>query len=302
MSTDPKTLPGADPHTGQREIDPVTGYDTTGHDWGGITELNTPFPRIALIALILTFIYSVIAWVLLPAWPIGRDYTRGLLELDQGEMAVERLRGLTDRRDGWLSRFEEADFAALAADEALMAAAMPAANRLYLDNCALCHGRTGEGGPGFPALNDTDWLWGGEPEVIAETLQVGINSEHPDTRWVEMPAFDWMERADRLALADYVAALPGGEADHDSPAAVLFDENCFACHGERGEGGLLSGAPSLTDATVIYGQDAETVADILRHGRQGVMPAWSDRLTGAEINLLSLHVLRLSDGAEGGDG
>ena len=87
MSTDPKTLPGADPHTGNREIDPVTGYDTTGHDWGGIRELNTPFPRIAGIALVLTVIYSVITWFLLPAWPMGRDYTRGLLGLDQQEMA-----------------------------------------------------------------------------------------------------------------------------------------------------------------------------------------------------------------------
>jgi len=302
MTTDPKALPGADPHTGQREIDPVTGYETTGHDWAGITELNTPFPKIALIALILTFIYSAVTWVLLPAWPLGRDYTHGVLGLDQGVMAHERLQGLTDRRQDWLLRFESGDFAALAADEGLMATAMPAANRLFIDNCALCHGRTGEGGPGFPALNDGDWLWGGTPEDIAETLHVGINSDHPDTRWAEMSAFDWMERAERLALADYVAALPGGAADHESPAAVTFDENCVACHGARGEGGLLGGAPSLADAATIYGQDAETVADILWRGRQGVMPAWSGRLSEAEINLLTLHVLRLSGGVEGTQG
>ena len=68
-------------------IDPVTGYETTGHDWGGIQELNTPFPKIAAVALLLTFVYSVVAWVLLPAWPTGRDYTRGLWGLDQGRMA-----------------------------------------------------------------------------------------------------------------------------------------------------------------------------------------------------------------------
>jgi cytochrome c oxidase cbb3-type subunit 3 len=79
MTTDPKDFDGADPHRGAREVDPVSGYDTTGHDWGGIKELNRPFPKVALIALALTVVYSVVSWVLLPAWPLGRDYTRGML-------------------------------------------------------------------------------------------------------------------------------------------------------------------------------------------------------------------------------
>lgn len=296
MTTDPKTLPGADLHTGNREVDPVTGYDTTGHEWGGIKELNTPFPKIALVALALAFAYSVVAWILLPTWPLGRDYTRGILGLDQGDIAVERLRDLTDLRADWLARFRDPDFAALAGDNALMAAAMPAADRLFQDNCAACHGRSGAGGPDYPNLGDSHWLWGGAPEHIAETLHVGINTDHPDTRWAQMPAFDWMERADRLALSEYVAALPSGTADHDSAGALLFEENCVACHGERGIGGLLNGAPSLADRAVIYGQDRDSVAKTLARGRQGVMPSWSDRLSEAEINLLALHVARLSQG------
>ena len=101
--SDPRALPGADPHTGNRRIDPVTGYDTTGHDWGGIQELNTPFPKIAAIALLLTFLYSVVAWVLLPAWPTGRDYTKGLLGLDQGRMARDGYQAVDGVRQGWLS-------------------------------------------------------------------------------------------------------------------------------------------------------------------------------------------------------
>ncbi len=295
MITDPRALPGADPHTGNRQIDPVTGYDTTGHDWGGIRELNTPFPKIALVALVLTFVYSVIAWILLPTWPLGRDYTPGLLGLDQREMAEERLRDLTALRESWLGRFESPDFAALAEDDALMAVAMPAAGRLYQDNCSACHGRAGDGGPGYPVLHDDHWLWGGSPEEIALTLQVGINADHPETRWAEMPAFDWMERAERLALAEYVAALPSGTADPDSAAATLFADNCAACHGEGGTGGLLIGAPSLVDDAVIYGQDVETVLQTLRWGRRGVMPYWSDRLSGAEINALALYVARLPE-------
>lgn len=293
--TDPKTLPGADPHTGQREVDPVTGYDTTGHDWGGIKELNTPFPKIVIWALVLTFLYSVIAWVLLPAWPLGRDYTRGLLGLDQGEMAVEGFQAMDARRQDWLARFEgEPDFAVLEGDADLMATALPAADRLFLDNCAACHGDEGGGGPGFPVLNDGYWLWGGDPQTIAETLQVGINATHPETRYAQMPVFDWMSRAERQSLSDYVAALPTDMADHKSAAATLFEENCVSCHGERGDGGLMNGAPALTDGSVIYGQDSKSVMMTLRKGRQGGMPYWSDRLSDAEVNLLALYVLRLS--------
>lgn len=299
MTTDPRALPGADPHTGNREVDPVTGYDTTGHDWGGIKELNTPFPKIALIALFLTVIYAIVVWILLPAWPLGRDYTRGVLGLDQGEMAREGAKAMAAIRQDWLGRFADPDFAALAADTALMALAMPAADRLFGDNCALCHGREGGGGPGFPVLNDGYWLWGGDPETIAETLRGGINTTHPDTRFAQMPAFDWMDRADRAALAKYVAALPSGGADPASAAATLFRDNCVACHGDGGVGGLLNGAPSLADNAVIYGQDVDTVMKTLRGGRQGVMPFWSERFSATEINLLALYVSRLS-GETGG--
>jgi len=291
--TDPRQLPGADPHTGNREVDPVTGYDTTGHDWGGIKELNTAFPRIVIWALVLTFLYSVIAWILLPAWPLGRDYTRGLLGLDQGEMAVAGYRGLAAEREGWLDRFAAGDLASLQSDKALMRLATPAAGRLFQDNCAACHGLTGEGGPGFPALADADWLWSGDPAEVALTIRDGINAGDA-SRVAEMPAFDWMDRADRDALAEYVAALPQGSADAGSPAAALFAENCAACHGDGGAGGLNLGAPSLTDAAVIYGQDAATVQQTVTRGRSGIMPAWAGRLSEAEINLLALYVTVLA--------
>lgn len=283
-----------DPHGAEREVDPVTGYDTTGHDWGGIKELNTPFPRIALVALALSFLIALTGWILLPAWPYGRDYTRGILGLEQGAAAERGTRAMAEIRQGWLGRFEGTpDFEALAGDADLMAQAMPAATRLFGDNCALCHGRDGGGGPGFPVLNDGHWLWGGDPETIAETLRVGINADHPDTRIAQMPAFDWMARADRIALADYVATLPSGRANPDAPGAALFAENCAACHGEGGAGGLGVGVPSLTDAAVIYGQDPATVLTTITHGRAGVMPTWSARLSAAEINLLALYVSRL---------
>ncbi|WP_289042554.1 cytochrome-c oxidase, cbb3-type subunit III [uncultured Aliiroseovarius sp.] len=300
-TTDPRQLPGADAETGEREVDPVTGYDTTGHDWAGITELNTAFPKIVIWALVITHLYAVIAWILLPAWPTGDSYTPGLLGLDQGEQAIEGFRNLADSRQNWVSRFEGEEFAALQSDDTLMAVAMPAAARLFDDNCAACHGTKGQGGPGFPVLSDDTWLWSGEASDIAETLRYGINSDHPDTRFAEMPVFDWMEPSDQTALAEFVADLPNGPADFDSPAGVLFTDNCSSCHGDTGAGGLGVGAPSLIDDSVIYGQSVDIVMDTLQHGRNGVMPAWSDRLSDAQINLLALYVVQLGEpGKDGG--
>ena len=116
----------ADRHHGV-EVDPATGYETTGHDWNGIRELNTPFPRIVIWALALTFLYSVIAWVLLPAWPIGRDFTRGVLGLDQRQVAMQGYAALERARGDWMARFATGELDALAADPTLMARAMPAA-------------------------------------------------------------------------------------------------------------------------------------------------------------------------------
>ena len=115
-----------------------------------------------------------------------------------------------------------------------------------------------------------------------------------------MPAFDWMERSDRLALADFVSEMPGGAVDFESSVGTVFAENCSSCHGSTGDGGLEIGAPSLTDEAVLYGQDPGTVMQTLRRGRHGVMPAWNGRLSEAEINLLALYVARLGQPAGGG--
>ena len=279
---------------GIQEVDPVTGYDTTGHRWNGIRELNTPFPRLVLVILMLTFIYSVIAWVLLPAWPIGKSYTHGILGLTQEGEAISGFVAIEKTRQSWLSRFDKPDFAALAADKLLLAKAMPAAARLFEDNCAVCHGQKGTGGPGFPNLADAYWLWSGEPKEIAQTITVGINSTDDDARFAQMPGFDSLSRSDRKKLADYVTALPQGKTSAKDPASALFADNCAPCHGDDATGGLENGAPSLADHSVIYGQDRHTVLTTLAHGRQGVMPAWSNRLSSAEINLLALYVAQLA--------
>lgn len=282
----------------RQEIDPVTGYETTGHDWNGIRELNTPFPRIVIWALAAAFAYSVIAWILLPAWPTGRDHTRGLLGLDAGEVAAERLERLSEERAGWLVHFDTDDLDALAGDTNLMTTASPAAARLFLDNCAACHGTNGRGGPGFPDLVDNHWLWGGSLEAIAETIRVGINSSHAETRFADMPAFGrsgMLEQGQLRELTDFVVALGNGSAVEGGTGAALFKENCAACHGDGGKGGLEAGAPSLVDASAIYGQDRNAVWRTLQNGRAGVMPHWEGRLSRTEINLLAVYVAGLAE-------
>lgn len=313
--TDPRELGGADPHTGERaddpllepgqEIDPVTGHVTTGHDWGGIKELNTPFPKIATWFLIATVVYSVIAWVLLPSWPLGRTYTRGLLGIDQTTEAEAGHARLVERRAHWRDEFASDDFAALAGDPEIMAIAMPEMQRLFVDNCSACHGLSGQGhdgqgGPGFPALNDDDWLWYAEPEDIADIIRVGINTDHPETYFAQMPAFGrdgMLSREEIGLLVPFVAGLHDGSADHDGEAAELFADNCASCHGDGGTGGLGTGAPSLADAGWIYGGTPTAIRRTLMDGREGVMPAWEGRLSVEERHMLALYVAGLAEGS-----
>lgn len=319
--TDPRDLPGADPHTGERgddpllqpgqEIDPITGYATTGHDWNGIKELNTPFPRIAFWALVLSVAYSVIAWVLLPAWPLGSTYTKGLLGVDQTTDAEAEHARLVDLRAHWREQFASDDFDLLADDPEIMALALPEMERLFADNCAACHGADGQGraghgtggtqGAGFPALNDNEWLWFSDPWDISDVIRVGINSDHPETYFAEMPAFGrdgMLDREDIDLLVPWVAGLQHGTSDPDSEAAEIFADTCTACHGDGGMGGLESGAPSLTDAEWIYGGSEQAIRASIWNGRHGVMPAWEGRLSEEERNMLALYVAGLSQRAQ----
>lgn len=276
--------------------DPVTGYTTTGHEWNGIIELNTPFPRIAAWALAIAVAISVVMWILLPTWPTGREYTPGLLGLTQGGEAMDSLDGIRAAREEWMSRLDVEDPTGLAVDEDLMAKAMPAAAQLFGENCQACHGPKGIGGPGFPNLLDEDWLWGGDPATVVETITVGVNSTHPDSRLGQMMAFGRdgiLSLGEVVAVADYVHALPASTADPESDGAQIFADNCASCHGEAGAGGLDLGAPRLDDNQWLYGGDRDAILETIRNGREGVMPGWAGRLSRAEINMLALYVVGL---------
>jgi cytochrome c oxidase cbb3-type subunit 3 len=171
--------------------------------------------------------------------------------------------------------------------------------QLFGDNCAACHGRDGKGGSSYPDLTDDDWLWGGGPELIEQTMRVGINAAHPDSRVGQMPAFgrdQMLERDQVRNVAAYVYSLTNPDystpqnLDRISAGREVFVANCAACHGDNAAGNRDVGAPNLTDAYWIYGGTLDTIITSVHAGRQGHMPTWDERLTTAEIRTLALYV------------
>ena len=282
--------------------DPHTGYTTTGHDWNGITELNRPVPRVIWFFLTATVIFSIGYWVLMPAWPLVSTYTKGLLGVDQREILSENLEAAAAARSVWTRQIEARDYAEIQQDASLMGTVRRTGRTLFEDNCAACHGMAAQGGPGYPRLTDAAWLWGGDPAAVAETLRVGINSAHDETRFAQMPAFGLDQTLDRAALrevVDYVLSLSAGApADPGRSASIaagagVFADNCAACHGENAAGSTDLGAPDLTDDFWIYGGDRQSVYGTVYGGRQGQMPQWEGRLSALERKILTLYVLDL---------
>lgn len=281
------------------EVDPVSGRKTTGHIWNGIKELDTPIPRGVLLFLIVTHVFAVLWWFLLPTWPLGRTYTKGLLGIDQKTTVEETLREGANARASWLSKVDSMSYDEIRADERLMATVRSTGNQLFGDNCAACHGRDGKGGNNYPDLTDDDWLWGGGPEKIQQTLMVGINSRHPDTRLAQMPAFGRDEMLDRqqvLDVAAYVISLndptssTAKNVNQIDKGREVFLTTCAACHGENAKGKPDVGAPNLTDGQWVYGGSLQSIIDTIHGGRQGHMPTWDERLSPTEIKILALYV------------
>jgi cytochrome c oxidase cbb3-type subunit 3 len=286
------------------ERDPYTGHMTTGHEWNGITELNTPVPKVVWFFLIATVIFSIIYWMLMPAWPVGVTFTKGLLGVDQRTSVAETLRQAVADRTTWAEKIDALGFKEIEADDALMRVVRETGRTLFGDNCSVCHGNHAQGGRGYPNLTDASWLWGGDPEAVLETIRVGVNSTHPETRTSQMMAFGRDQMLDRdaiLSVVGYVQSLsdPALAADRQVDAVSngrdVFVENCAACHGEDGKGIIEMGAPNLTDESWIYGGDLQSIYASVYGGRQGHMPHWADRLTALDRKILALYVLDLAE-------
>ncbi|AZI36333.1 cytochrome c oxidase cbb3-type subunit III [Caenibius tardaugens NBRC 16725] len=282
------------------ERDPHSGHMTTGHEWNGIKELNTPVPKAVWLFLIVTVIFSIGYWLLMPAWPLGKTYTRGLLGSDDKEIVTRHVDAAADARSRWTQRIATLGYDQIRADPALMAYVREDGHRLFGDNCAACHGINATGNPGFPNLVDRDWLWGGSADAIAHTIAVGVNSPtSKDSRISQMMAFgkDGMLDNDAVfAVADYVKTLSDpawakGKAASVAKGREVFAANCVVCHGEQGRGNPDVGAPNLADQSWVYGGDIGAIYQTIYEGRQGEMPAWEHRLSPIDRKILIMFVL-----------
>jgi len=284
------------------ELDHVTGKTTTGHEWDGIKELNTPLPRWWVITFYLCIIWAVGYWVAYPAWPMLWSHTTGVLNYSsRADVAVE-LANLEKIRGDKMVALGAATLADIEKDPALLALARARGKTVFGDNCAPCHGSGGAGAKGYPNLNDDEWLWGGSLDQILQTIQFGARSGHPKAHENAMLAFgrDGVLKKDQIvSVANYVRSLSGlsTSAGYDASAgAKIFAENCTSCHGDAGKGNQELGAPDLTDKIWLYGSDEATLAETIANGRAGVMPAWIGRLDPSTIKALTVYVHSLGGG------
>jgi cytochrome c oxidase cbb3-type subunit 3 len=285
----------------KKRIDDVTGIETTGHEWDGITELNKPLPKWWLYVFYACIIWSVGYWVAYPAWPMLSGYTVGMLGYGQRATVRRNIEDARAAQSEFNTAINQASLEEIRSKPELMQFAMAGGRAAFGDNCAPCHGRGAQGSRGFPNLNDDDWLWGGSPDNIHQTLLHGIRANNDETRISDMPRFGTDQILDKSQISDtaeYVLSLSG--LDHDAAAAergrVIYTDNCAACHSDDGKGNKELGAPNLADAIWLYGSDKADIEASIGTGRGGVMPAWAGRLDADTIKKLTLYIHSLGGG------
>jgi cytochrome c oxidase cbb3-type subunit 3 len=265
-------------------------HETLGGDFDGIDELNTPLPRWWLLLFAGTIVFALGYLALYP----GLGAFRGVL--------------------GWTSTGEhDADVAAAKAQYAPLYAryaSMPIeqlardpdaramGRRIFANNCAACHGADAGGGIGYPNLTDDRWIWGGTPEAIETTITSGRSPVMPPFA----PAIGGEEGIP--AVAAYVLSLSGRKVDAELAKAgeAKFKTICIACHGMEGKGNQALGAPDLTDHDWLYGGTEAAIAEGLRNGRMGKMPAHGDLLGPDRVHLVAAYVWSLSHADDADDG
>lgn len=286
----------------EKHIDEVTGVSTTGHEWDGIRELDNPMPRWWVISFYATIVWAVGYMVAYPAWPLLSTATTGLLGYSsraeiKSEMAAAEL-----ARADYTAAVASRSVEEILADDALRTFAVSAGAAAFKVNCVQCHGSGAQGSPGYPNLNDDEWLWGGSGEEIRQTIAHGIRfAQNDDTRISEMPAFgDILQPNEITQVSLFVASLSGAAtgvgADDLASGREIYAQNCASCHGDDGKGSREFGAPNLSDAIWLYGSTPAQIAAQVRTPKHGVMPAWSARLGDTTVKELTVYVHSLGGG------
>ena len=284
------------------ETDIHSGTPTTGHEWDGIHELDTPLPKWWLYTWITCIIWAVVWCFLYPSIPLGVVYWHGVLGHTNRADVDREVRAVTTQRSATMDRVAALSFAEIRGQPGLMEAALINGRITFANNCQPCHGAGGTGAVGYPALTAGAWIWGGKLEDIQHTLTVGIRSGQPDARDSQMPPFGELLKPEEIAqVASFVMTLyqspaPTARPEDVSAGAALFATNCAACHGEAGQGNRAVGAPRLASRVHLYGSSLAAVVGQITRPHMGVMPAWNARLDPATIKSLALYVHDLGGG------
>ena len=282
------------------EKDAVSGQMTTGHEWDGIKELNTPLPRWWVYIFWTCVVWASGYWVVYPTWPTASDYTHGLFGWSsRGSLELE-LKEQKASRSQWLSKIDVASVDDIAKDKALLNYALAGGKIAFGENCSACHGAGGVGVAGaYPSLADDVWLWGGTLSDIQQTISHGVRNEDADSRNSQMPSFgaDGLLSAEQISqVADYVVSLQKAPAV-GTPGEAVFADNCVACHGEGGIGNKDMGAPPLNTAIRTFTKPTkEGVIAQVSKPKHGTMPSWGKRLDAATIKMLAVYVHSLGGG------
>lgn len=282
-----------------KELDRVSGVETTGHEWDGLKELNNPLPKWWLYLFYACIIWSVGYYFFYPSWPLVQSYTTGLLNHSQRLEALDVTAAGAKARLANATGLADATVAQIKADPKLLEFAMANGKAAFGDNCSPCHGSGATGGPGFPSLQDDDWLWGGKLEDVYQTIRFGIRSTPSDTRTSQMPAFgkDGVLKKDEIEqVADFVLSLSDPAIKGVDKGKQIFADNCAACHGDAGKGNQELGAPNLTDKIWLYGGTKAAIVAQVTNPQHGVMPAWEGRLDPITIKSLAVYIHSLGGG------
>lgn len=264
---------------------PTTADNTTGHVWDGdLREANNPLPRWWVMLFVLTIVFGGIYLWMYP----GLGTHAGSLNWSTAAQHEKEAQELTAQIAPLYATFQAKPVKELIGDPQAKAIG----ERLFLNNCAQCHGSDGRGAKSFPNLTDGDWLYGNAPEQIVHTIAKGRHGIMPPMAAALGGASD-VEN-----VAQYVMSLSGASSD---PVKAELGKGkftaCAACHGPKGEGNQALGAPNLTDRIWLHGGGLQSVIAIINAGKDNQMPAWESKLTAGQIHVLSAYVLGLSRGA-----
>lgn len=260
----------------------VPGDDTTGHVWDiDLAEYNNPLPRWWVGLFYLGIIVAVIYLIFYP----GLGKFPGLLGWTSTRQYHEEMEQANARYAPIYEKYMAMAIPDLANDPE----ARKIGQRLFLNYCSSCHASDARGAKGFPNLTDAEWLWGGAPERIEETILKGRSSAMP--AWGPALGSKGVEE-----VANYVLTLSGRKADPELAKAgeKTFKTNCFACHGPDGKGNQMLGAPDLTNASWLWGGDIETIKETITHGRTNRMPSHEEFLGKEKVHLLAGYVYSVS--------